>query len=176
MLADAAADESDGVRGALAFVTSAYSSYKLSAVPGRYRAQEAVGEGAPIVEKIRVFNNHPGFVDALVDRLQDALAKVPQDRREAAHLVYTAHSIPVGMAQTSDYEKQLKETGRLVAEKLGRRDKRWRSLTEPERAAVTTLAGTRHPGLPPRTQGAARQFGCGDRADRFRLRPPGNSF
>lgn len=118
----------DGVRRALAFVTSAYSSYSSCR---QYRediarAQEAVGEGAPIVEKMRVFHNHPGFVDALVDRVQDALAKVPQDRREAAHLVYTAHSIPVGMAQTSDYEKQLRETGRLVAEKLGRRDKRWR--------------------------------------------------
>ena len=129
MLADALRQmKADGVRRALAFVTSAYSSYSSCR---QYRediarAQEAVGEGAPIVEKIRVFNNHPGFVDALVDRLQDALAKVPQDRREAAHLVYTAHSIPVGMAQTSDYEKQLKETGRLVAEKLGRRDKHWR--------------------------------------------------
>ena len=57
--------------------------------------------------------------------MQDALAKVPQDRREAAHLVYTAHSIPVGMAETSDYEKQLRETGRLVTEQLDRRDKHW---------------------------------------------------
>jgi protoporphyrin/coproporphyrin ferrochelatase len=129
MLADTLRQmKGDGVRRALAFVTSAYSSYSSCR---QYRediarAQEAVGEGAPIVEKMRVFHNHPGFVDALIDRVQDALAKVPQDRREVAHLVYTAHSIPVGMAQTSDYEKQLKETGRLVAEKLGRRDKHWR--------------------------------------------------
>jgi protoporphyrin/coproporphyrin ferrochelatase len=119
--------KADGVRRALAFVTSAYSSYSSCR---QYRediarAQEAVGEGAPVVDKIRMFHNHPGFVEALVDRVHDALGKIPQDRREAAHLIYTAHSIPLGMAQTSDYEKQLRETGRLVAEQLGRKDRSW---------------------------------------------------
>ena len=67
MLADTLRQmKADGVRRALAFVTSAYSSYSSCR---QYRediarAQEAVGEGAPIVEKIRVFHNHPGFVDA----------------------------------------------------------------------------------------------------------------
>jgi ferrochelatase len=77
-----------------------------------------------VVDKIRAFHNHPGFVEAVVDRLQQALAKIPEDRREAAHLIYTAHSIPLAMAQGCDYEKQLKETGRLVAEKLGHNE--WR--------------------------------------------------
>jgi ferrochelatase len=118
----------DGIRRALAFVTSAYSSYSSCR---QYRediarAQEAVGEGAPTVDKIHTFHNHPGFVEALGDRVRHALAKIPQKRREAAHLVYTAHSIPLGMAETSDYEKQLKETGRLVAEQLGRGGKQWR--------------------------------------------------
>jgi ferrochelatase len=138
MLADTLCQmKADGVRRALAFVTSAYSSYSSCR---QYRediarAQKAVGEGAPVVhapvvdalvvEKIRVFHNHPGFVEVLVDRVQGALAKIPQDRREAAHLVCTAHSIPLGMAETSDYEKQLRETGRLVAEQLGRRHKQW---------------------------------------------------
>jgi ferrochelatase len=118
--------KADGVRRALAFVTSAYSSYSSCR---QYRediarAQEATGEGAPVVDKIRAFHNHPGFVEAVIDRLQQALAKIPEDRREAAHLIYTAHSIPVAMSQGCDYEKQLKETGRLVAEELGHKE--WR--------------------------------------------------
>jgi protoporphyrin/coproporphyrin ferrochelatase len=118
--------KADGVRRALAFVTSAYSSYSSCR---QYRediarAQEATGEGAPVVDKIRAFHNHPGFVEAVVDRLQQALAKIPEDRREAARLIYTAHSIPLAMAQGCDYEKQLKETGRLVAEELGHKE--WR--------------------------------------------------
>jgi protoporphyrin/coproporphyrin ferrochelatase len=118
--------KADGVRRALAFVTSAYSSYSSCR---QYRediarAQEAAGEGAPVVDKIRAFHNHPGFVEAIVDRVRHALATIPEDRREAAHLVYTAHSIPLAMAQSCDYEKQLKETGRLVAEALVRKE--WR--------------------------------------------------
>jgi ferrochelatase len=116
--------KADGVQRALAFVTSAYSSYSSCR---QYRediarAQSEAGDGAPVVDKIRAFHNHPGFVEALVDRVQNALAKFPSQRREAVHLVYTAHSIPMAMAQGCDYEKQLKETGRLVAERLGRKD------------------------------------------------------
>jgi ferrochelatase len=116
--------KADGVRRALAFVTSAYSSYSSCR---QYRediarAQAAVGEGALVVDKIRAFHNHPGFVEAVVDRVWHALAMIPEDRREAAHLIYTAHSIPLAMAQGCDYEKQLQETGRLVAEALGRKE------------------------------------------------------
>jgi ferrochelatase len=127
MLADALRQmQADGVRSALAFVTSAYSSYSSCR---QYRediarAQQAVGEGAPAVDKIRVFHNHPGFVEAMTERVQEALYRIPKDRRDAAHLIYTAHSIPIAMAQGCDYERQLKETCRLVTEKLGRRE--WR--------------------------------------------------
>ncbi len=119
--------KADGIRRALAFVTSAYSSYSSCR---QYRediarAQESVGEGAPIVDKIRVFYNHPGFVEATADRIQHALETIPAARRKAANLILTAHSIPVAMAQTSDYEVQLKETARLVSEKLGRTKGGW---------------------------------------------------
>jgi len=113
--------KADGVRRSLAFVTSAYSSYSSCR---QYRediarAQGAAGEGAPVVDKIRIFHNHPGFVEAVTDRAQNAFERIPAERRESAHLVYTAHSIPTMMAQGCDYEKQLRETGRLVAESLG---------------------------------------------------------
>ncbi len=120
--------KADGVRRALAFVTSTYSSYSSCR---QYRediagAREAAGQGAPAVDKIRMFYNHPGFVEAITDRVQRALDKIPLERRAAAHLVYTAHSIPMSMAETSDYEKQLRETSRLVAEQLGRNPNEWK--------------------------------------------------
>ncbi|MGD1106060.1 MAG: ferrochelatase [Terracidiphilus sp.] len=116
----------DGVRLALAFVTSAYSSYSgcRQYREDIARAQEIAGEGAPTVDKIRAFYNHPGFVEAVADRVKESLELISQDRREAAHLIYTAHSIPTAMALGCDYEKQLRETSRLVAEKLGREE--WR--------------------------------------------------
>ncbi len=110
----------DGVTRALAFMTSAYSSYSGCR---QYRenvkaAQEAVGEGAPEVDKLRAFYNHPHYVEASAAAVRDALAKIPAERRASAELVFTAHSIPRSMAETSDYEKQLRETCRLVAEAL----------------------------------------------------------
>jgi ferrochelatase len=112
----------DGVVRALAFVTSAYASHSGCR---RYlediaRARAEVGARAPDVDKLRLFYNHPGFVEALVERVAAALEKVPEARRETARLVFTAHSIPRSLAATCDYEAQLRETAGLVAFPLGR--------------------------------------------------------
>src|SRR5690606_31101806 len=59
----------DGVKRALAFVTSAMSSYSgcRQYREDIARAQEAVGEGAPVVDKLRVFFNHPGFIEPVAE-------------------------------------------------------------------------------------------------------------
>lgn len=108
----------DGVKSALAFTTSAYSSYSGCR---QYRenvaaAQAEVGEGAPEIHKLRVFYNHPLFIEACTGRVREAMRSGDQ------RLVITAHSIPCSMAQTCDYEQQLAETSRLVAEAAGFRD------------------------------------------------------
>jgi protoporphyrin/coproporphyrin ferrochelatase len=107
----------DGKANALAFMTSAYSSYSGCR---QYRenvatAQAELGTGAPKIDKLRAFYNHPGFIEASADRVRDALANFSK----APRLVVTAHSIPSSLAETSDYEKQLRETARLVAEAVG---------------------------------------------------------
>jgi protoporphyrin/coproporphyrin ferrochelatase len=110
--------ESDGVRNALAFVTSAYSSYSSCR---QYRqniadAQSEVGPTAPRVEKLRAFYNHPLFIEANVDHIRDAWAQLMNPA--SAHLVFTAHSIPESMAANSDYATQLRYTGNLIAQAL----------------------------------------------------------
>lgn len=113
----------DGRTRALAFMTSAYSSYSGCR---QYRenvaaAQAEVGSGAPDVDKLRVFYNHPGFIEACADRVVEALGKL-EDARGAVRLIATAHSIPCSMAETSNYVQQLEETARLVAERVGLTD------------------------------------------------------
>jgi protoporphyrin/coproporphyrin ferrochelatase len=110
-----------GVQHALALVTSAFSCYSgcRQYREDVIRACEAVGGGAPTFDKLRVFYNHPGFVEANVAGLQEALATIEAGRRSGAHLVFTAHSIPAGMARHSAYEVQLQEASRLVAEAAG---------------------------------------------------------
>ncbi|MDQ2922413.1 MAG: ferrochelatase, partial [Acidobacteriota bacterium] len=82
-------------------------------------AQKQVGDDAPHIEKLRAFYNHPLFIEANLEQTRTALAKFPEHQHSSAHLVYTAHSIPISMAQNCEYEAQLKETGRLIAEELG---------------------------------------------------------
>jgi len=115
----------DGKKRALAFVTSAYSSYSGCR---QYResieeARKELGEGAPVVDKLRVFYNHPGFIEANVECLLAALETLPKERRECARVAFSAHSIPISMAENCDYADQIEETARLVAE--GARHDRW---------------------------------------------------
>jgi ferrochelatase len=111
----------DGIRRALAFVMSAYSSYSgcRQYREDIARAQNEVGTGAPEIDKLRVFFNHPGFIEATEDRLRDALQQVPENARQNIQIVYTAHSIPLSMANTSDYVRQLEEVKKLVSDRLG---------------------------------------------------------
>jgi protoporphyrin/coproporphyrin ferrochelatase len=113
--------KTDGIKRALAFVTSAYSSYSSCRqyLENIVAAQDGVGEGAPRVEKLRAFYNHPLFIEANAENIAVSLDRIPESRRSSAQLVFTAHSIPQSMAENCGYQSQLEETGRLIAERLG---------------------------------------------------------
>jgi ferrochelatase len=108
----------DGIRNALAFVTSAYSSFSSCRqyLQNIADAQSAVGPGAPRVEKLRAFFNHPLFIEANVAQARAALSQLGPGT--APQLVFTAHSIPESMAVNCDYAVQLREVGRLIAKEL----------------------------------------------------------
>jgi ferrochelatase len=110
----------DGIRRALAFVTSAYSSYSSCRqyLEDIERARESIGPDAPRVEKLRAFYNHPGFIEANVANVEAALEQIPVERHAQTQIVFTAHSIPESMARNCDYAAQLGETSRLVADAL----------------------------------------------------------
>jgi protoporphyrin/coproporphyrin ferrochelatase len=128
----------DGVRRALAFITSAYSSYSgcRQYLEDIERARAAV-PGAPLIEPLRRFFNHPGFVEACTDRVRaafDALGEaIGVGPREGARIVFTAHSIPRSMAGSCDYEKQLRSNAALIADRLGHShwDLVWQSRSGP---------------------------------------------
>jgi ferrochelatase len=111
----------DGIKSALAFVTSAYSSYSgcRQYLDDIVRARAEVGEGVPEVHKIRAFFNHPGFIEANSEHLLTALAAIPTEDRDFARVAFTAHSIPESMSNGSAYLNQLNETCRLVGEATG---------------------------------------------------------
>jgi ferrochelatase len=127
----------DGITNALAFVTSAYSSYSSCRqyLEDIERARASVGAGAPRVEKLRPFFNHPGFIEANAENVQAALEQIGAACRGEAHVLFTAHSIPQSMANNCDYVLQLQETSRLVAAALDL--KRWRLVFQSRSGSPT---------------------------------------
>jgi len=118
----------DGVRRAITYVTSGFSCYSGCR---QYRENIAAAlehpEAAGLqIDKLRVFYNHPDFIDVLAERVAKSLAEFPPDVQHSVQIAFTAHSIPLSMSSTSDYEKQLTESCRLVAEKLNLSAERWK--------------------------------------------------
>ncbi len=116
-----------GVRRVLAVPLAAHHSYsscgqyKQNVAHARFTARES-GHDAPEVTYVPGWHTHPGFIDAVARHVSEALEQLPADVRDTARVVFTAHSIPVTMANESRYEVELNESAELVAGRLDRRD------------------------------------------------------
>jgi len=126
-LADTLADMSRaGVRRAVGFLAAAQRSYSSCT---QYRenvdAARATLRDASLadIEVVYVgdWHTHPGFVEANAEHVGNAFNELPRDIRDGARLVFTAHSIPVSMAEQYPYQKQLEETAAAVAARVGTR-------------------------------------------------------
>ena len=123
----------DGVRHALAFVTSAYSSYSSCRqyLEDIEHARAAVGDGAPVISKLPPFFDRTEFVDPFVAGAAAALSERPA---ATTALVGTAHSLPVSMAASCDYEAQLTVVLERIANGAGhqgRTELAWQSRSGP---------------------------------------------
>jgi ferrochelatase len=107
----------DGVGLARAFVTSAFES---PAGFGRYRdaiaaARAAIGSGAPVIEVLPAFWDHPLFSSAQAGVLRQGL----DSARGRTRVVFTAHSIPVSMARGCSYDADLATACARTAQAAG---------------------------------------------------------
>ncbi len=113
-----------GARRALGIILS---SLRTEASWERYQEDVATARakvaGAPEVVFAPGWSDHPLFIEAVTDRAAAALAEVAPDRRAWTPLVFTAHSVPVPMAEASPYVAELSLAAERVADRL--RHKRW---------------------------------------------------
>ena len=109
----------DGVRRAIAYVTSTFSSYSgcRKYREDLYEATQGLAD-PPAIDRLRHGFNHPGFVEAMADRVREALAPIAPERRGATPVIFTAHSLPESMARHAPYEAQLHEACRIVGDAL----------------------------------------------------------
>ncbi|MDN5900873.1 MAG: ferrochelatase [Brachybacterium sp.] len=100
----------DGRRHALGLVTSAYSSYSSCR---QYREDfgmvlEETGLGDEVsIDKVRVYFNHPGFLEPVVEGVGDALASLAAEGHDAERVavLFSTHSVPHSMAEASGPEE-----------------------------------------------------------------------
>jgi protoporphyrin/coproporphyrin ferrochelatase len=109
--------QAEGVRRAAALTTSAFGSYSgcRQYREDIARAQQAAGVQGMVIEKLPNFCDRPEFIEAMADRVRAATAEL----QGAEQLIFTAHSIPVSMADASPYLRQLKEASARVAAACG---------------------------------------------------------
>lgn len=106
----------DGHRHALGIVTSAYSSYSSCR---QYREDfgkallQAGLLGEVTIDKIRVYFDHPGFLDPVVDSVRTALAELADEGHGAARtrILFSTHSIPTAMSLASGPDETRGEHG-----------------------------------------------------------------
>lgn len=121
----------DGVSRALVFATSAWGGYSACLQYSediRHMIAHLAEAGLPAIEftKLRQFYDHPKFVQVMAESVRESFDQVPQDRREATRLLFTAHSVPTaadiaagGPEDPNLYSRQVQEASRLIAQVAG---------------------------------------------------------
>jgi ferrochelatase len=115
----------NGVRQSLGFILS---SHHTEASWQRYQkdvaeAQEELGGAAPTVHFSPGWHAHPLFIQTWVEQIQLLLNTLSAEKRSSTPIIFTAHSLPIAMANQSPYVEQLEETACLISDRLGHR--RW---------------------------------------------------
>jgi ferrochelatase len=111
----------DGVQRALGLILS---SHRTEASWDRYQKNVAdarleIGRDAPEIDYCAAWHDHPLFIQTWAESIAASFAAIAREQCPATPLVFTAHSVPLAMANRSPYVQQLEITARAVAEKIG---------------------------------------------------------
>lgn len=83
------------------------------------RDAHATAGGTPALHLVREFYRDPGYLDSVVEKIEDALVRFPEP--QAAELVFSAHSVPLSVIEKGDpYQQQVEETVTLVMQMMQR--------------------------------------------------------
>ena len=127
-----------GIARCLAWLSSPYSSYSSCRqyTENLENACSQIGSDAPQIEQIRRHHDHPGLIEPAAQCLRLAIEDIPSERRDEVVLLFSAHSLPMSMAQTCRYEAEINEAASLVANEIDpdkrlRREIVWQSRSGP---------------------------------------------
>jgi protoporphyrin/coproporphyrin ferrochelatase len=111
----------DGVRRVIA--VSMAPQYSRLSVGAYQRALETarIELGVSLdVSRVASWHDHPLLLQAFAERVQEALAPLPEETRTRVRLIFTAHSLPERiLAEADPYPHEVRRTAAGVARRLG---------------------------------------------------------
>jgi ferrochelatase len=117
----------DGITRAVAMVMAPhFSSMSIARYFKKIESGLQMYAGTIDFEYVNGHHDAPKYIQALVNRVQDGLARWPETERDTVHVVMSAHSLPERILKMGDpYQDQLFETARLIGAGAGLRDDQW---------------------------------------------------
>jgi len=95
-----------------------YPQYSSTTTGSSLNEWQRVFRGSVPVHNVGAFYRHPMYLDAVIEKIEEALARFPAPER--AEIVFSAHSVPMSVIAKGDpYQRQIEETVRLLMERGG---------------------------------------------------------
>ncbi|MFK9094703.1 ferrochelatase [Bacillus salipaludis] len=110
----------DGIEEAVSIVLAPhFSTFSVKSYNGR-AVEEAEKLGGLKIRTIESWYQEPKFIGYWADKVKQVFDQMPQEEKEQAVLIVSAHSLPEKILQFGDpYPSQLQETADLIAEQAG---------------------------------------------------------
>jgi protoporphyrin/coproporphyrin ferrochelatase len=110
----------DGIEEAASIVLAPhFSTFSVKSYNGRAK-EEAEKLGGPTITSVESWYKEPKFIQYWANQVKQVFASMPEEEREHAVLIVSAHSLPEKIIAAGDpYPQQLQETADLIAEAAG---------------------------------------------------------
>lgn len=110
----------DGIEEAVSLVLAPhFSTFSVKAYNGRAK-EEAEKLGGPTITSVESWYKEPKFIEYWANQVKQVYASMPEEERENAVLIVSAHSLPEKITAAGDpYPSQLQETADMIAEAAG---------------------------------------------------------
>ena len=117
----------DGIERAVSLVLAPhYSGMSIAKYQKKIAAGLEFYHGRIDFAHVEQYHDVPGLIEALADRVRIGISRFPEPQRDAVHVVFSAHSLPVRILKNGDpYDRQCRRTAALVAKKADLPDDRW---------------------------------------------------
>jgi ferrochelatase len=117
----------DGIGRAVSLVLAPhYSAMSVAKYQAKIAAGMQMYHGTIEWRHISSYHDRPKYIEALAARVREGIGRWPAAEREHLHVLFSAHSLPERiLAEGDPYDRQVRESARLVAAAAGLDEARW---------------------------------------------------